>query len=821
MAYSKIVLNGETLMDVTIDTVDAEDLLSGETATKNDGTKITGSYTPPSTSSLTVTPTESQQTFNATEVYGYKPVTVNGISSTYVGTGITQRSSVTFNGKTAWALAGYYSSNASANMQTANIDAYADFISSTGTISYGYSVLSEGYKPDGAGYGTSYTLPIQSAQTIYPSTTDQTISSYRWLTGSQTIKSVTTSNLTAANIASGVTVKVGDSNNASRISQITGTYSPATSNLTVTPTESQQVFNATGVYGYKPVTVNGISSTYVGTGISWMYSENLIVNGSTIATPSGYYPNQVSKHVSAANSGYTTLGITSSTGLVSGAVYVNSEGYVNTFSRVLSMQLLTQAAQTITPTATNQYISSYRWLTESQTILGDSNLVASNIAEGVSIFGVNGTHSGAMSGRYIGYITSMYTNAYNKLIYNSSDYTTSNTGIVFSDNDSITVRQGDGMYGTIYLNDSIVSLTDMGTASYTFTPNANFDVSWDYQGAYINTYLIPSGSISIISNGIYDIKNYVSADINVPIPSGYIYPSGRSIITANGIYDIKEYEEAAVQVGAGYGTDQIAQGAVYGTLSGNTSFISEFVFAGWNIQTASFPSVVTIGASAFMSCKYLLSVYFSNAETVMNSAFFRCDSLVYADFPKLKSINTGAFRTCYSLASFSFPEVIYMAEACFYGCSQLSYVYLPKLSSFSYGMNFQACVNLETVNFPILTQIAMSTFYSCYKLSNCSFPLVTNVSANAFGRCSSLSVISLPKANAIGSSAFISCSNLRSLYLMNSSGTYLSSINAFYYTPIEESINGVYGSIFVPRSLYASYIVSKNWSNYSARIVSV
>lgn len=45
MAYSKIILNAETLMDVTSDTVTSDKLLFGETATKNDGTKVTGQLT--------------------------------------------------------------------------------------------------------------------------------------------------------------------------------------------------------------------------------------------------------------------------------------------------------------------------------------------------------------------------------------------------------------------------------------------------------------------------------------------------------------------------------------------------------------------------------------------------------------------------------------------------------------------------------------------------------------------------------------------------------------------------------------------------------
>ena len=75
--------------------------------------------------------------------------------------------------------------------------------------------------------GTDVTgnMTEQAAQTIYPSASDQTISSGRYLTGNQTIKAVTTSNLTADNIKQGVTVTVGDSADADRILSVTGTYS--------------------------------------------------------------------------------------------------------------------------------------------------------------------------------------------------------------------------------------------------------------------------------------------------------------------------------------------------------------------------------------------------------------------------------------------------------------------------------------------------------------------------------------------------------------------------------------------------------------------
>lgn len=56
--------------------------------------------------------------------------------------------------------------------------------------------------------------------------------------------------------------------------------------------------------------------------------------------------------------------------------------------------LTTQAAQTITPGTSDKTIGSGTYLTGTQTIAGDANLVSSNIAEGVSIFGVTGSYAG-------------------------------------------------------------------------------------------------------------------------------------------------------------------------------------------------------------------------------------------------------------------------------------------------------------------------------------------------------------------------------------------------------------------------------------------
>ena len=57
-------------------------------------------------------------------------------------------------------------------------------------------------------------------------------------------------------------------------------------------------------------------------------------------------------------------------------------------------QLTTKAAQTYTPTTTDQTIANGRYLTGVQTIKGDANLLAENIKKDVVLFGVTGTYEG-------------------------------------------------------------------------------------------------------------------------------------------------------------------------------------------------------------------------------------------------------------------------------------------------------------------------------------------------------------------------------------------------------------------------------------------
>lgn len=121
-------------------------------------------------------------------------------------------------------------------------------------------------------------------------------------------------------------------------------------------------------------------------------ASNLSASDATVTVPAGYYASQVTKSVSTATQAIPSISIDRS-GLITASA-TQTAGYVSAGTKSSTKQMTTKTATTYTPSTSNQTIASGIYLIGSQTIKGDANLVAENIAEGVSIFGVVGTHSG-------------------------------------------------------------------------------------------------------------------------------------------------------------------------------------------------------------------------------------------------------------------------------------------------------------------------------------------------------------------------------------------------------------------------------------------
>lgn len=158
---------------------------------------------------------------------------------------------------------------------------------------------------------------------------------------------------------------------------------------TITPTESEQVISA-GQYLEGDQTISAIPSTYVGSAVPTQGTKTVTPSTSVqTAVSSGTYVTGDIK-VSAMPTGKLNAPtINTDTGVVTSGVATAGYLAANTTK---TLQLTTKSAATITPSTTNQTIAAGQYLTGIQTIQGDSNLIPENIASGVSIFGVTGTH---------------------------------------------------------------------------------------------------------------------------------------------------------------------------------------------------------------------------------------------------------------------------------------------------------------------------------------------------------------------------------------------------------------------------------------------
>ncbi len=113
-------------------------------------------------------------------------------------------------GKKVTIPAGYHTKQIVVNNSVPNKQNITNDIVKSGTIT--------------AGYYSGNAVTKKAGQTYDVSTSDRTINANQFLTGDQVIRGVATSNISADNIKYGATVKVGDTGDAGRIKNISGSF---------------------------------------------------------------------------------------------------------------------------------------------------------------------------------------------------------------------------------------------------------------------------------------------------------------------------------------------------------------------------------------------------------------------------------------------------------------------------------------------------------------------------------------------------------------------------------------------------------------------
>ena len=480
-------------------------------------------------------------------------------------------------------------------------------ISATNQILSGYSA----YDKDGT--LIVGTIPSKGTTTYNVSTSNQTIASGTYLSGTQTFRAVSTTGIVAANIKDGVVIKVGDAGNSGRIKNITGTFTDAST------VSSGQTAASTGqiLSGYSA----WVDGAEVKGNIAPRNSGNLTVSGSAVTALAGYYASDATTNVAA--------GFLSATATISnGSASITSTGFAaltgtNTSNYYIT---LTTSAGSATPTAS---VSKAGYVDSSSNKTGTAITVGVD-GNNTKLYIPTATATASLESYTAPHITAT-------VVTENIATTTTNTGYKISINTTYTAGQ---IYGKATIGSTtgmVAAGTSHTSGKQTITPSIDSDeifipqaeIEVSARGTAILS-ITPTLSVTAASSNTIENKTrlFITPTTNTNIDTDYYIPIKATTVrttayTAINGLALAFYNEGylkELQSGDTIPNSNIS-GSVTATLNATTStYYLPIPAASLTATTTITNASASITASSYVSTTSTANNYYIQLNTTAGSA---------------------------------------------------------------------------------------------------------------------------------------------------------------------------------------------------------